>query len=410
MAQLRAIHRFVTIFVVLFTLFLGVTGTLIQLVDLRAVLFHYPATDANVRAMREAFDGQGDFAVRRVEDYSAQTLPAGFDYSAALAKLLRAGRAAVGDTPLAYVEFRMAGAVPVGQVGVERGHIRFDAATGATLETVKADPRENQMPASTRNTFKHLHRMTTFGDWALYINVIVAFGLAMMIVTGLLIYWKLYAVRRKIKRPGVLWSGGGAWRSLHRSISILAAAFLIVVVLSGAWLAVESLSFGFYMAAHRPAPGQPRPPGGPPKRPGNDLSRAKDAELPDMLRVSLAAARRDVPDEPIAVVRLRYYSGYPQGVIVTGGGKSQQLVYNASTGSAMSETEPNYPEVGFPFGWQAHQTAKSVHRGDYFGITGRVMDLLSGLAMIYLSVSGIVMYYTMWRKRQGAGRPSLLWK
>jgi hypothetical protein len=86
----------------------------------------------------------------------------------------------------------------------------------------------------------------------------------------------------------------------------------------------------------------------------------------------------------LKVIRLRYFAGMPQGAIVTGGDDNKQMVFNAQTGRAVSETEPGYPPVGFPFSWQAHQLAKDVHRGGIIGLSGRFMDLFAGLAMFYL--------------------------
>jgi uncharacterized iron-regulated membrane protein len=108
-------------------------------------------------------------------------------------------------------------------------------------------------------------------------------------------------------------------------------------------------------------------------------------------------------------VRLRYYGGMSQGVVVSGGPAARQLVFNTATARGVSLTEPGYPPTGFPFGWQAHQIAKSVHRGDFFGLTGRIIDLLAGLSMIYLSVSGIVMYWNMWTRRRAQGRKAFIW-
>ena len=95
--------------------------------------------------------------------------------------------------------------------------------------------------------------------------------------------------------------------------------------------------------------------------------------------------------------------------VIAGGNETSQLVYNARSGQAMSETEPGYTPVYFPFGWQAHETLKKVHRGDYFGISGRVMSLLSSFALIYLSISGIVMYLELVSKRRSIGRKELFW-
>lgn len=48
-------------------------------------------------------------------------------------------------------------------------------------------------------------------------------------------------------------------------------------------------------------------------------------------------------------------------------------------GQRLRLTESGFPPTGFPFGWQAHQIARKIHRCDYFGLTGRVMTHVSGL-------------------------------
>jgi hypothetical protein len=37
------------------------------------------------------------------------------------------------------------------------------------------------------------------------------------------------------------------------------------------------------------------------------------------------------------------------------------------------------------------------------------MDLFAGLSMFFLSVSGIWIYYDIWRRRKKTGKSSLLW-
>lgn len=159
---------------------------------------------------------------------------------------------------------------------------------------------------------------------------------------------------------------------MHRSIALVMALFLTVLVLTGFDLAFESLYFGYYNSHH--------------------IIRAAD------------------PATAIRVVRQRDYGTMAQGVVITDGDRAQQLVFDVATGARVRLTEPGYPGTGFPFGWQAHQWAKSVHRGDFFGVMGQMVSLLSGLAMIYLSISGIVLYIAMWRKRAQSGRKTLFWK
>lgn len=404
---MRTVHRIITLFVVLVTIYLSVTGTLIQLVDLRTILAHAPADDPNMEAIRESTYGPGAFQVISNPDYTGDALPGDFNLESSMDLVLGTARNVYGNAALGYVEMRMVDGKPVTQIKADRQLLRFDAVTGEPIAGEFTEPRINQSPDSERNTFKRLHRMTAIGDWTLWINVVVGVSLMVLIVTGLWVYFQLLSARKRSKRSGWFWSAGGWWRSVHRWIALTSAVFLTVVALSGTWLAVESLGMGIYMANNRPTP----PPANAP-RPilPNGIGALNDADVPNMLKTTLASYQATMPDTPIRVVRLRVFGGMPQGVIVTGSDEADQVVFNAITGKRASMTEPGYPRVGFPFGWEAHQIAKKVHRGDYFGMSGRWADLFAGLAMLYLSISGVVMYIDMWKKRRKIGRSGLLWK
>jgi uncharacterized iron-regulated membrane protein len=523
--------------IVIVTLYLSATGTMIQLVDLRSIFTHAPADDPNVEAMREAADGPGNYAVISPKDYTAPALPQGVDLQGLLSRVMQSARMTVGGIPLRYVELRMAGGKPVGIVESAGRLAQFDAITGQIISAGPPPrptaPPVSQFHQSTRNMFKVLHRMTLFGNYALFINVIVGVGLITMIVTGLVMYFKMLAARRKSGPSGLFWVGEGTnedWkRAVHRGLGLVSAAFLMVVALSGLWLAYESLYLGFYMgsatqrsesqafaaaqkerlaALPKPAP-RPDPlsaeaqPGrlaamqqdigltpdervkikaitddsvkknlelhkagpnmpdidsqgargnapnlhqeeanaimsvltddqkprflawrnaqllgmpvnnGPGRQAqggqqngggngggGDPSSPLQDAELPSMLSVTFAAEQSFMPNTPLKVVRLRYYAGMPQGAVITGGADTRQIVFNAQTGKAVSETEPGYPPTGFPFGWQAHQTAKNIHRGGVIGVTGRLMDLFAGLSLFYLSINGAALYYDYWKLKR----------
>jgi uncharacterized iron-regulated membrane protein len=390
--------------VVVFTVYLSVTGTLIQLIDLRSLFTHAPPTDPNVQAMREAFNGPPNFEVMSVADYAAQTIPAGTDYQGLLARTLQAARAVAPNAPFRFIEFRFLNNRVVGQVSIPNELLRVDALTG-TLLSRGAPPKANiGYPVSQRNVVKSLHRMTTFGDYALIINVVVGTGLAILIVTGFIMYLRMLQSRTHAGLFNPFWTTGGWWRSLHRGVALLAAGFLSVVMLSGTWLAIESLYRGFYAAQITQHGAIPFAEvwGG-----AIDASTPlRDAELPAMLKTTLAVA----PGQAIKAVRLRYYGGMPQGVVVAGlGDDTRQLVFNTRTGSWASLTEPGYPATGFPFGWGAHQIAKNIHRGSFFGLTGRMMDLFAGLCMFYLSISGIVMYCDLWTRRRKSGLSNPFW-
>ena len=401
---MRSVHRIVSLFVVLFTLYLGVTGTVIQGVDLRSILRHAPATDPDMMAMREDADGPGVYAVLAPQDFTAQALPPRTDFQLLLGRLLATARSQLGaDAMLDFAELRMDGSSPVGRVQAGPRLLTLDFATDHT--SIGPVPRRDDHPASLRNQVKSLHRMTTFRrDWLLFINPIVGIAMGVFVVTGVWMYVRLLNARRRARRHEWFWSAGGWWRTLHRWVSVVMAAFLLVVALSGTWLAYESLVFGYYLTAHLPAPGRPM------AQPKSPLTPLADAQLPGMLRTSVDAWRNRFGDEPLKVVQLRIYGGMPQGALVFGpGDDTRQVVFNADTGREVSETEPGYPETGFPFGWQAHQYAKQIHRGFFLGLAGRWMGLFSGVSVIFLSVSGAWMYYEMWWQRRRTGRRGLIW-
>jgi uncharacterized iron-regulated membrane protein len=137
-----------------------------------------------------------------------------------------------------------------------------------------------------------------------------------------------------------------------------------------------------------------------------------DAKLPVMLRTTISSYQASKGVTPIKVLRLRYFAGMPQGVIVAVGNDAtdaRQLVFNADTGKRASMTEPGYPDVVFPFGWEEHELMKQIHRGDIFGLPGRLMDVFAGLSLVFLSVSGLVMYVDLLRRRSRSGRKQLFW-
>jgi uncharacterized iron-regulated membrane protein len=239
-----------------------------------------------------------------------------------------------------------------------------------------------------------------------WLNGLIGIGLFVMIVTGLVLYFQLLRARGRAGLNAIFWSAGGWWRSLHRWVSITAALFLMVVSATGTLLSIDSLSLGIYQLTHKSAGKYSRFPIG---MIGDFSSPLSDTKLPTMLETTLAAYHSTQDDMPIKVLRIRYFSGMPQGVIVTGGDDTRQLVFNADTGRRASMTEPGYPDVAFPFGWEEHELVKQIHRGDAFGVPGRLMDVFAGLSLVFLSLSGLIMYLDLWRRRWRAGRKQMFW-
>jgi hypothetical protein len=401
---MRKVHRILAVFAIFFGLYASVTGIALQSIDLKTILGHAPASNPDLKAIREGRNGPPNFAVATDSDFAASPLPAGFDFEHALQTVLHTARTLPGGADIRFVEFRMVKNQPVGQVASGGKLIRIDALTGNVLigpdkaEAVKQPPAGNQ-PAL-RNTVKNLHRMLAYGNIGSTLFPILALGMCAMLFTGLALYFQLLKARRRMKRRSLFWSGGGWWRELHRAIAIVAALFLIVVVTSGTIEAIGSFGVLVYRVTHDG------------KRPGltADVSAPlADAALPPMLHTTLAAYKADRADQPIRVLRLRSFAGLKQGVVVTGGEDAEQLPYDATTGEAASLSGPSYPQTGQTFGWQVDQVVKGIHRGDAIGMTGRWMSLLTGFALLFLSISGTIMYFSLWNKRRKSGRFSPFW-
>ena len=190
----------------------------------------------------------------------------------------------------------------------------------------------------------------------------------------------------------------------HRGVSVVAAAFLLVVAISGTLLSFDTFALGVYGLKHS-AGGSRFPPG----MTADLSSPLPDSKLPTMLATALSAYHAAEGNTPIKALRLRYFSGMPQGVILTGGDDTRQLVYNAETGAVAHMTEPGYPYMGFPFGWREHEYMKQIHRGDALGLPGRLMDVFAGLSLVFLSASGLYMYTDLLRRRRRGGQTQMFW-
>ncbi len=57
-------------------------------------------------------------------------------------------------------------------------------------------------------------------------------------------------------------------------------------------------------------------------------------------------------------------------------------------------------------GWFHH-----LHSGEEFGPVGTAISLMTGLALLFFSISGLWMYYTMWKHRKHRNlQPRVFWK
>ncbi|MRW89862.1 hypothetical protein GJ699_07690 [Duganella sp. FT80W] len=391
---MRTVHRILSIFAALLMLYLGGTGTLIQLEDLRALLTHAPEHDPVIQSIDEGRYGNGDFPAISQHDLTAAALPAATDFGAAFEAVLAAMHAGTAQaTPPNFVEVRMLEGRLAGQVKHGKQVRAYDVASGAAMATTPQG--WIPMPDSLRQSTKELHRFWSRRDVpGVYFELASGIVLWVLLISGYTMYYKLWKARAQMGRTQAFWMGGERWRALHRVVALAASVFLLAVAFSGTFLGFESTYHTFVKMDFNHDPTTPM----------------SDQQVRSMAAVTLREFRAAEPETPIKVLRVRIYGGMKQGLIVTGGASTRQLVYDTETGQPATLAEPGYPVSGFPFGTQMHEDIKHFHSGDLFGLPARFMNLLAGLALIFLSGSGVAMYVQLWRRRAQNGKRAWFWK
>ena len=429
--MLRTTHRITGVIVLTVLIYLSVTGLMMQSIDLwQIVVAHHEPADPDILGMLQRQGGE--FKILAKADNSAQPLPAALDTHAALDTVVKSARAALGNAPLRFVELRMLGGRLIGNVETRELSASFDGVTGAPISQAAAPTVPAVLPIDTlRYRIKAFHRLTVLGNWALWINLIVGVALFAMVITGFTLYIRMWIERKKQEPSGFIWVGGagneGDWkRAMHRGVGLFAAILLLVVAFSGEWLAYESLVLGYRMqnavqlrraAAAQNGPGNngagqnaPNAAGapGPAAAPRNNQGQLlKDADIPSLLDTTLNAERQATNGAQIKVLRIRAFGNVTQGVVIIGEGRdTTQLAFNAKTGQVVSG-EPQAPGTGFPWGWDAHQLGKAIHRGSYFGTWARFLDFFAGLALLYLSINGLALYIDFKKERWQSRKASV---
>lgn len=178
-------------------------------------------------------------------------------------------------------------------------------------------------------------------------------------------------------------------RKLHRWLSIIAAAWLLNMAITGVILAWGGIGDSLRERNRAVAP-------------------LPQTGLDELLEAAWQTARTAAPDAPIVSLRLGMGNGEPRGVAVIGGEHSGVLFIDpvrrsyiigqagaAAPGNAALDT---------------HTFLKRLHRGDIVGHSaGRWLSIVSGLCLLFLAASGVWMYFDMRGKRLRLGRKAWFW-
>ena len=179
------------------------------------------------------------------------------------------------------------------------------------------------------------------------------------------------------------------WRRVHRWLGTVAAAFLLFAAATGiACAAVEF--FGADEAERerlRAVPSQV-------------TTAAVETAWAEPLRRAFAAAAQRLPGAPVDRVVWECKTAPPRVTLFLGrpgGGEDRRLDVDAATGAVLAEGD--YADK--PFLWR-------LHSGEAFGDGGLVAGMLWGLALVVLTVSGVVLWWQL-RRRHERGLRRWFW-
>jgi uncharacterized iron-regulated membrane protein len=394
---MRAIHRWLmTVF--FFTLLYWVASGLL--------MASYDATDPQ---QVWAIEGGGPGAMLNAVVASSAALP---DPTGLVDGVARA-QSALGTLAVASVELRMAGDLVRLQFADASGSrdtlARFNAVTGEPITQRQAEGNPDATaPAyvTKRNNLKTWHRGNAAGLIGQFVGLFTGLALVTLAITGIVLYLQIWRVRRRAKglmsNRAFFWSAReSSWRTLHRWIAIISAAFVLNIAISGTILAASEIKLRLFLEHGIGSAPYPRP---------SPLPPVSTAKLPVnvnvMLQTAWQAARNMDANRPVTAIQLVYRDGIAKSLVTVGGEQPATLAFDATAGTAVSDWATAGHQVGSGYYADWHQFVKRLHRGDVIGnFKGRYIDLTAGLALLYLVVSGGIMYLQQrgQRTRMGIG-------
>lgn len=179
------------------------------------------------------------------------------------------------------------------------------------------------------------------------------------------------------------------WRRWHRWIGFPAALFLLFAAVTG--FIVASTEFFGEAEALREATRDlvsPVSTGSDPLSWSTPISKA------------MAASARRAPGAPIDRITVQFKGEIPTVTVFLGkpgGGEDKTFVFNARTGVLIKEDA-----------YADKPLINRIHSGEWFGDGGLVFAMFWATALAVLTVSGLIIYWTM-RRRNATGLQKFFW-
>jgi len=197
-------------------------------------------------------------------------------------------------------------------------------------------------------------------------------------------------------------------RQWHRRLGIFAAVFMFFIALTGALLQGQMMLGG---SGGPPGAGGPGAPAGPAASAGVGGAAGaggapagpppvSDAQVQALLASSLAGAHRQSPGALMGI-ELRL-NGAPTAEVVVAEPTMRRIRLDARTGAPLDDaSKPGHRD------W--HGVLLDLHRGAFAGATGQWISLACGVVLTVLSVTGLVVYLQLWRRRRANKQPAFVW-
>ena len=411
---MRSIHRWITTIFAIVIVFIGMTGLAIESVDL-FVLYGFsahPETElGSINGGRQFLDPSFVSLGPGIPWPDESQTALASDPAPLLAKVLATLDAAAPGDPILGVAWTSIRQVPQFAFNFADNHapLVINGQTGATIPPSRAPAGAPPPPEgggiSWHDSIKSFHAGRILALPGMGLVFATGCSLLLLSFTGIWVYAKMWLQRRSLGRPGLFWSARGEpvlWRRLHRYISFFAALLLAYIATTGTLLSLDDIAVSrspIYNLLRTPLPLElGRTP---------QIPIARSALLAEFVRVRTAAAQA-APGRGILSVTIT--AGQDAQAIAAGAPRAAVYLFDPASGRWSNRSDPyitsESPYVG---SMRYHSLLQELHTGAILGRGGRWIIVLSGLSLLYLAVSGIVMYFQMLGRRQKVGAKGWFW-
>jgi len=259
-----------------------------------------------------------------------------------------------------------------------------DPYTGAVLGT-----RGDAEAGSLLKTVKRLHTRLGSGYTGRLVVDIATIQMVPLIPTGLYLWWKKKRLTVAWRRsfPRINWD-------LHNALGAYASPFLLLLCVSGFFIAFEGALFWVTRSTPQPS-----------SRPVHSL-RPVNAGVRDItVDQALAAADRVFPALPTARIRL---PGGPLSTYVIEKYTPQWVAGSARSAVFLDRYSGKVLRVDdarlYTIGYRAYRINLAIHTGEILGLPSRIVLAISSLLLPLLAITGFLMWLK--RRRLAARTPS----